>query len=228
MQNTISLKTLIDVEPLTDNQQKTIEAYNEGYMLGLIGSAGTGKTFLACYLAIQDLVKSKQDKKIMIIRSAVPTREIGYLKGSYEEKIDQYTRPYRTIFNELFQRSDAFEQLCERGIIEFESTSFLRGDTYDDKIIIVDEIQNMTFHELDTIMTRIGLESRIMFVGDYKQSDLKQEKDRQGIHQFLSILESMAQFSIVEFGWEDIVRSDLVRDYIMTKEFLEKENDSKR
>lgn len=219
MSATIQLRDMIKVSPITNNQSNAFQYWKDGYHLNLIGSAGTGKTYLALYFAMEELRK-KTINKVIILRSAVPTRDIGYLKGTYEEKIDQYSKPYREVLSQLFNRKDAYDLLIERGLLIFETTSYLRGATFDDAFIIVDEIENMTFHELDSVITRVGENTKILFVGDGNQSDLKQLKDRNGMFSFLEILNHMKDFATVEFGWEDIVRSSLVREYLMTKEHL--------
>jgi predicted ribonuclease YlaK len=177
------------------------------------------------YLALSDVLdKSYEQDKLVIVRSVVPTREMGYLPGSIEEKVDAYTAPYRAIATELFNEKMAYNALEAQGAISFMSTSFIRGQTIDDAIILVDEMQNLTFHELDSIITRVGRNTRIIFSGDYYQSDLNKESDKTGVLDFLNILEVMNNFTTVEFGWADIVRSDFVRDYIMTKEMIERGN----
>ena len=156
----------------------------------------------------------------MIVRSIVPTRDIGYLPGDEEEKKDAYTSPYRSICAELFQNADAWTKLKTAGTVQFMSTSFIRGLTISNAIIVLDEMQNLTFHELDSIITRVGDNCKFIMCGDYYQSDFTKETDKTGILKFLSIIEQLKNFTVVEFGWEDIVRSDFVRDYIMTKEML--------
>ncbi len=211
-------------DPLTDNQRVARESWKEGDNLVLSGSAGTGKTFTALYLALQDVMdKSTPYEKIHLIRSVVPTREVGFLPGTAEEKLLPFITPYMAITNDLFSQAGSYDQLVEQGIIEFHSTSFIRGTTFDNSIIVVDEMQNLTFHELDSVITRVGIESRIMFSGDYYQSDFVKAGDRNGVHKFLEIIEVLKNFSIVEFGWQDIIRSDFVRDYIMTKEMIQRE-----
>lgn len=219
-QRKIRIDDLLTYEPITDNQRIARSAWKEdGDHLVLNGAAGTGKTFSAMYLALEDVLdKSTPWEKIHIVRSVVPTREVGFLPGTIEEKLYPYVAPYIAICNELFDTDTAYERLSDQGIIEFHSTSFIRGTTFDSSIILVDEMQNLTFHELDSVITRVGLDSRIIFCGDYYQSDLPNEKDRQGINNFIQIVELLKKFSIIEFGWQDIVRSDFVRDYIMTKE----------
>lgn len=219
---TVMLDDLYEYEPITENQQIAMERWDEGDNLILAGSAGTGKTFLALYMGIEELLDPKSlFRQMVIIRSVVPTRDIGFLPGSAEEKKAMYNLPYKNIFTELFNDKGAWGKLTSSKKVEFESTSFVRGMTWNDSIIIVDEIQNMTFHELDSVITRVGQNSKIIFCGDYKQSDFKYQDEKEGIFKFLSILEQMKDFSIIQFGWEDIVRSGMVRDYILTKEMLE-------
>lgn len=211
-------------DPLTDNQRVARESWKEGDNLVLSGSAGTGKTFTALYLALQEVMdKSTPYEKIHLIRSVVPTREVGFLPGTAEEKLLPFITPYMAITNDLFSQAGSYEQLVEQGIIEFHSTSFIRGTTFDNSIIVVDESQNLTMHELDSVVTRVGLETRIIFSGDYYQSDFVKARDKNGILEFLSIIELMKDFSIIEFGWQDIIRSDFVRDYIMTKEMMQRQ-----
>ena len=167
------------------------------------------------------IFKGNQLEKVVITRSIVPTREIGFLPGSMEEKMEPYSGPYRAICTELFQDTKAYDKLVEQDAIEFLSTSYIRGTTFNDAVIIVDEMQNLTFHELDSVITRIGQNCRIIFCGDYLQSDFTKESDKNGFGKFLKIIEHMTKFSVVTFTWADIVRSDFVRDYIMTKEMLE-------
>ena len=210
-----------EVEPVTDNQRKAVEAYDSGDSLVLAGSAGTGKTFVALSLALEDVLdKEVPYDKCVIVRSIVPTRDIGYLPGDEEEKKDAYTGPYRSICSELFQSADAWTKLKQAGTVQFMSTSFIRGMPISNAIVVLDEMQNLTFHELDSIITRVGQNCKFIMCGDYYQSDFTKETDKTGILKFLSIIEQLKNFTVVEFGWEDIVRSDFVRDYIMTKEML--------
>ena len=217
----LRLDDMEEVQPVTDNQRKAIEAYDSGDSLVLAGSAGTGKTFIALSLALEDVLdKEVPYDKVVIVRSIVPTRDIGYLPGDEEEKKDAYTSPYRSICAELFQNADAWTKLKTAGTVQFMSTSFIRGLTISNAIIVLDEMQNLTFHELDSIITRVGDNCKFIMCGDYYQSDFTKESDKTGILKFLSIIEQLKNFTVVEFGWEDIVRSDFVRDYIMTKEML--------
>jgi phosphate starvation-inducible PhoH-like protein len=219
----LKIDHLLTYDPITENQKLAYEAFKEGDHLVLCGSAGTGKTFVGMYLALEKVLdKSYEQNKLVIVRSVVPTREMGYLPGSVEEKVDAYTAPYRSICTELFNEKMAYENLEQQDHIEFVSTSFIRGTTLDNCIVLVDEMQNLTFHELDSIITRVGKNSRIIFSGDYYQSDLKSGSDKKGILDFMNIMEVMNNFTTVEYGWADIVRSDFVRDYIMTKEMVER------
>jgi predicted ribonuclease YlaK len=217
----LRIDDLRTVSPITQHQRDASDAFKSGDHLALVGTAGTGKTFMALYFALEEVMdKSTQYDQVKIIRSVVPTRDVGFLPGTLEEKLDAFTGPYRSACSVLFDDNKAWENLIENGVISFDSTSFIRGMTYDNSIIIVDECQNCSFHELDSIITRVGEGTRIIFCGDYHQSDFKNDKDKQGINQFLGILEQMKSFTTVTFTWEDIVRSDFVRDYIMTKEHI--------
>jgi predicted ribonuclease YlaK len=217
----LKIDHLITVEPMTMSQEIVFTAWDEGNHIVMSGTAGSGKTFIGIYLALEDVMdKSTEWEKVIICRSVVPTREIGFLPGTLEEKIEAYTGPYRQICTELFDDKEAYDKLVKHGTVEFVSTSHIRGTTFNDAVIIVDEMQNLTFHELDSIITRVGRNCKIIFCGDYYQSDFTKSSDRQGIQKFLEILELMKKFTVVEFTWADIVRSDFVRDYIMTKELV--------
>ena len=203
---------LLDIDPLTDNQRKLFDAYAEGKHLVAYGCAGTGKTFITLYNALREVLDERTPyEKIYLVRSLVATREIGFLPGSYEDKSDIYQIPYKNMVKYMFQMPSDAES------IKFWSTSFLRGTTLDNSIVIVDEFQNCTAHELDSIITRVGENSKIMFCGDATQSDLQKSNDRNGIVDFMSILRKMPSIDIIEFGVDDIVRSGLVKEYIIAK-----------
>ena len=202
--------SLFDIEPLTQNQILAFESENH---LVLHGVAGTGKTFISCYLAFDDMIKGLYDR-LIIIRSAVPTRDMGFLPGSEKEKGAVYEEPYKNIAIELFDRGDAYEILKTKGLVHFMTTSFIRGVTLKDSVILIDECQNMTFHELDSIITRVGRNCRIIFSGDFKQTDIKNT----GVRPFVRILETMGSFDLVDFKVKDIVRSDFVKEYIIARE----------
>lgn len=207
-------------DPLTENQRKFFNAYKQGhYFIALHGVAGTGKTFCALYKAIEEVLdKSNPFNKIIVVRSAVQGREIGHLPGDADEKMAIYQQPYRQICETLFGRKDAWDRLAEQHHIEFISTSFIRGMSFDDAIIIVDEMQNLTFEEIDTVMTRVGYRSKIIWCGDYRQTDLvKKRNDVSGILKFFDIAYHMESFTRIEFEADDIVRSSLVKDYILAK-----------
>ena len=215
---------LLDIEPITDNQKKLFDSYAEGKHLVAYGTAGTGKTFISLYNALADVLdETTPYERIYLVRSLVSTREIGFLPGDHEDKADIYQIPYKNMVKYMFQMpTDAdFEMLYgnlkAQETIKFWSTSFIRGTTLDNAIVIVDEFQNLNFHELDSIITRIGENSRIIFCGDASQSDLVKTNDRNGIHDFLNILRKMPSFDIIEYGIDDIVRSGLVKEYIISK-----------
>ena len=220
----LSSEYLVDIEPITDNQKVLYESYKSDKHLVAYGAAGTGKTFVTLYNALRDVLDPKTPyERIYIVRSLVSTREIGFLPGDHEDKSSYYQIPYKHMVKYMFQMpSDAdFEMLYgnlkAQETIKFWSTSFLRGTTLDDSIIIVDEFQNLNFHELDSIITRVGQSSKIMFCGDASQSDLTKTNDRNGIMDFMNILRKMPSFDIIEFGVDDIVRSGLVKEYIIAK-----------
>lgn len=201
--------TLFEVEPLTQNQ---VRAFESNKHLVLHGVAGTGKTFISCYLAFDDMSKGAYEQCI-IIRSAVPTRDMGFLPGSEKEKSAVYEEPYKDIANQLFQRGDAYDILKGKNLVHFMTTSFIRGITLRNAVVIVDECQNMSFHELDSIITRVGENCRIIFCGDFRQSDLKFN----GIKDFLRVLKVMEEFDLIDFEIKDIVRSDFLKKYIIAK-----------
>lgn len=225
----IKLDNLKTFTPLTENQKLFFEAYKRGdYFVALHGVAGTGKTFIALYKALEEVLdKSNPFNKIIIVRSAVQSREIGHLPGDVGEKMEIYQQPYRQICETLFGRKDAYQRLDEQGYIEFISTSFIRGMSFDDAIIIVDEVQNMNFEEIDTVMTRVGHRSKIIWCGDYRQTDLRKNNDKSGLLKFFDIAYHMSAFTRIEFTVEDIVRSSLVKDYILAKIKYEDTNEQK-
>jgi len=221
---TINADYLVDIEPITDNQKVLFDSYAEDKNIIAYGSAGTGKTFITLYNAIKDVLDENTSyEKIYMVRSLVSTREIGFLPGDHEDKASLYQIPYKHMVKYMFQMSsDAdFEMLYgnlkAQETIKFWSTSFLRGTTLDNAIIIVDEFQNLNFHELDSIITRVGQNSKIFFCGDASQTDLQKTNERNGIIDFMKIIRSMPSFDLIEFGIDDIVRSGLVKEYLIAK-----------
>jgi predicted ribonuclease YlaK len=220
----INADLLLEIDPLTENQEKLFGSYDDQKNLVAYGAAGTGKTFITLYNALRDVLDERSPyEKIYIVRSLVATREIGFLPGDHEDKSSLYQIPYKNMVKYMFQMPDdaAFEMLYgnlkTQGTISFWSTSFIRGTTLDNAIIIVDEFQNLNFHELDSIITRVGENTKIMFCGDATQSDLVKTNEKNGIVDFMRILRAMPSFDIVEFGVEDIVRSGLCKEYIIAK-----------
>lgn len=206
------------VVPKTEAQRQMIESFMRGYNIISVGSAGTGKSYIAAYLALSALFH-KEVSKIIIVRSAVPSRDMGFLPGSLHEKTEIYTIPYKQIFDELCENGTAWDILVKKGMVEFITTSYVRGITMTNSVVIVDEAQNMTFHELDSVITRLGMDTRLFVCGDTKQCDLVQKRDKSGLEDFISIASRMTEyFDTVNFTRNDIVRSELVKDWITTKE----------
>ena len=220
----INTNYLLDIEPITDNQKRLFESYKEGKHIVAYGTAGTGKTFITLYNALCDVLNPETPyEKIYIVRSLVATREIGFLPGDHEDKSTLYQIPYKHMVKYMFEMPTEadFEMLYgnlkAQDTIDFWSTSFIRGTTFDKTIVIVDEFQNLNYHELDSIMTRVGTQSKIMFCGDATQSDLVKQNEKNGIIDFMRILRLMPSVDVIEFGVEDIVRSGLVKEYILAK-----------
>ncbi len=226
--NTPPLKIKLDhmesIEPMSNNQAKFFDMYRKGsYLVALLGSAGTGKTYAALAKAIEEVLdKGNPFKEVVIVRSIVPLRDIGFLPGSLDEKAEIYELPYKEICTTLFRRNDAYDRLKEQGHIRFLTTTAIRGVSIDDAIIVYDEVQNSNFRELDSVITRVSHRSKIIFCGDVKQNDLtKNKNDVSGLNDFLRILKTMNDYEEVIFTPDDICRSDLVRNYIIAKEKLD-------
>ena len=209
---------------ITDNQKLVFDSWKKGKNQFLFGAAGTGKTFISLYLALQSVMDLKKPyDKVVLVRSLIPTREIGFLPGDEEDKAALYQVPYQNMVQFMFemqneqQFNNLYDKLKGQGTLYFLSTSFLRGLTFDNAVIIVDECQNMNFHELDTIITRVGQDSKIIFCGDFDQTDLVKQNEKNGLHDFLRILEEMEEFHCCEFTIGDIVRSGFVRSYLINK-----------
>ena len=220
----INHNNLVTTKPLTDNQKLVFSTWKAGKNQFLFGAAGTGKTYISLYLALKDVFNLKKPyDKVVLVRSLMPTREIGFLPGDEEDKAALYQVPYQNMVQFMFempneqQFNTLYDRLKGQGSLFFLSTSFLRGLTFDNSIIIVDECQNLNFHELDTIITRVGQDSKIIFCGDFDQTDLTKQNERNGLHDFLRILGEMEEFNCLEFTLGDIVRSGFVRSYLINK-----------
>ena len=223
-QKEITFNQLTNIKPVTDSQKVVFDSWKQGQNQFLYGCAGTGKTFISLYLALSEVLKNETPyDKVIMVRSLIPTREIGFLPGDEEDKSALYQVPYSNMMQFMFEQPNeqAFSMLYDRikqqGSFYFLSTSFLRGLTFDNSIIIVDECQNLNFHELDTIVTRVGQDSKIIFCGDFGQSDLSKLNERNGLIDFLQILHEMEEFNCIEFNIGDIVRSGFVRNYLIQK-----------
>jgi predicted ribonuclease YlaK len=209
------------IQPITDTQAEMFDDYRTGYNIAAVGTAGTGKTMCALYLGLNDVMNKEDYDQVVIVRSAVQTREQGFMPGSQAQKESVYSVPYADIVNDLFGRGDAWEILKQKHQVRFMTSSFVRGLTFDNSIIIVDECQSMTYHELDSIITRVGETSKIIFCGDTAQDDLQGSRNRNdisGLSEFTKVLGRIPSFSVIKFGIEDIVRSGLVKEYIIAKE----------
>ena len=220
----INHNSLVSIKAITDNQKQVFLSWKKNKNQFLFGASGTGKTFISLYLALQDVFNLKKPyDKVVLVRSLIPTREIGFLPGDEEDKSALYQVPYQNMVQFMFQMQNEqqfnslYEKLKGQGSLFFLSTSFLRGLTFDNSIIIVDECQNLNFHELDTIITRVGQDSKIIFCGDFHQTDLIKTNEKNGLHDFLRILEEMEEFNCTEFTIGDIVRSGFVRNYLINK-----------
>jgi phosphate starvation-inducible PhoH-like protein/PhoH-like ATPase len=218
------MNDLVTIKPITDNQKVVFSTWKKGLNQFLFGAAGTGKTFISLYLALQEIMDLKKPAdKVILVRSLIPTREIGFLPGDEEDKAALYQVPYRNMVQFMFEMPNEqafnglYDKLKAQGSLYFLSTSFLRGLTFDNSIIIVDECQNLNFHELDTIITRVGQDSKIVFCGDFGQTDLVRNNEKNGLHDFMRILEEMKEFNCTEFTIGDIVRSGFVRSYLINK-----------
>ena len=220
----INHQQLVTIKPIGENQKTVFDTWKKGKNQFLFGSAGTGKTFISVYNALQDVFDLKKPyDRVVLVRSLIPTREIGFLPGDEEDKAALYQVPYQNMVRFMFEMNNEaqfnslYDRLKGQGSLFFLSTSFLRGLTFDNSIIIVDECQNLNFHELDTIITRVGQDSKIVFCGDFNQTDLVKQNEKNGLHDFLRILEEMEEFNCTEFTLGDIVRSGFVRSYLINK-----------
>lgn len=216
---------LKEIIPLTDNQQKTFDEYDRGQHLVLHGHAGTGKSYISLYLALEDLLdeKPKYDK-IILIRSVVPSRDMGFLPGTIKEKCEVFEEAYKQICNELFGRGDAYDMLKTKGLLEFDTTSFLRGLTFRNSIVIVDESSNLNYQELHTVLTRMGENTRFIVCGDFRQSDFKSDSERNSIKHIMNILDKIPSVSRIEFEKVDVVRSGFVKDFIIASSDYDKDS----
>jgi len=212
---------LKNIQPLTNNQRLAFDHFAKDKNILLHGVAGTGKSFLSLYMSLNQILSGQSTyERVVIVRSVVPTRNMGFLPGNNKEKSRVYEAPYVAICNELFGRGDSYANLTAKGFLEFISTSFVRGTTFNDCIVITDEIQNMDLGELDSVITRVGKNCKVLLCGDFRQSDFRRDAERSGLMKFISIVKQMSCFEFVDFNENDIVRSNLVREYIITKDRL--------
>jgi predicted ribonuclease YlaK len=216
-----SIQNLLQVEAKTENQQRAFDYFLEGYNLILSGSAGSGKTMLALYLGLKSLLLRKYEK-VVIVRSIVPTRNIGFLKGTQQEKECVYEQTYLNLVNKLLPTiPNAYDVMKKEKTIEFTSTSFIRGNNIDKAVVIIDEFSNLTYHELSSVITRLGENVRVIFSGDFYQSDLRYSDEKEGVLKFLKVLSLMEEdFKRVDFTIDDVVRSGLVKRFLLAEHEL--------
>jgi phosphate starvation-inducible protein PhoH len=208
------------IQPITESQRTMCQLFYQGDHILAYGSAGTGKSLIALYLAIADVLDpSKPQNQLVIVRSAVATRDQGFLPGSLDEKLSVFEGPYHDIFSYLFNRNSTYEDMKKAGVIKFVSSSYIRGLTWDNAMVVVDEVENFNMHEISSVMTRLGDHSRIILAGDLKQTDLlKSNRDTTGMHRLIEICNRMPEVSLIEFTQDDIVRSGFVKSWIIASE----------
>ncbi len=206
------------IQPLTLAQKDMFHDFFAGKHICGYGSAGTGKTYIALYLALNEMLKSQSIDRIIIVRSAVPTRDMGFMPGTLEEKEALYERPYRDMCADLLGRSSSYQDMKDAGVIQFSTTSYVRGLTWDNAVVIVDEAQNLIWHEINSIVTRLGDDARLIIVGDIPQDDLVRRRETTGMERLINVAQVMSVFSVIRFTYHDIVRSKFVKDWIMTCE----------
>lgn len=204
------------VVPMNETQRQMIFAFSQGLNIVAYGSAGTGKSYVGCALALEKLFK-RQSEKIVIVRSAVSSRSLGFLPGNLDEKADPYKAPYKQIINRLCGNGTAWDILIKKEMIEFITSSYVRGITIDNATVIVDEFQNCNQNEAMSILTRVGENCQVILLGDTKQTDLK--KDESCFDWVMSVAQRMPRwFDLVHFYPKDIVRSGFCKDLIIAIE----------
>lgn len=227
-QKTFSIHDMKSINPMTRNQQRVFDLWEDDYNITLAGSAGTGKSLCTIYLALQEIlgtIDNRKYDKLIIIRSAVASRDLGFLPGSLEEKMEVYEQPYMQIFDFLFKKKNQYKFMKEAGLVEFHSTAYLRGTTFDNCIIILDEAASLNYHEISTVITRVGTNAKIITIGDTKQNDLIYKKnDTSGFAKFLEISNRMPSMRNVYFNIQDVCRSGLVKEFLVADEQYDERN----
>lgn len=218
--NTNPAISLREISPKTMNQRKAFESFKKNKNIMFHGTAGTGKTFVGLYLALKEVIQHEEHNKVIIVRSVVPSRDIGFLPGNQKEKIKVYEYPYQLICTELFNRGDAYDILKQKNQIEFISTSFIRGITIRNAIVLIDEIQNMNWGEISTVLTRIGENCRVIISGDTKQSDLSEKDGKRDLLKLINVCRNMNTFEFIQMTKNDICRSGFVKEFLIECETL--------
>lgn len=216
----LTVHDLKSIKPLTEPQRQMIESYFMGNHILAEGSAGSGKSYIALWLALNTILSTDTPQdRIIILRSAVASRNVGFLPGTIEEKMEPFELPYKDIVADLTGRYTCYDEMKKAGRITFMPTSYLRGMTWDNAIVILDELQSCNLHELNSVITRCGKNTRFIAIGDNIQNDLIYNKyDQSGLPTFMRIVERMEEFDIIKFTRNDVVRSGLVRAWIAAYE----------
>ena len=197
------------ISPRTPNQQKLVDSFNNNDLTFALGPAGTGKTYIAIALAVRAL-KNREVRKIILSRPAVEAGEkLGFLPGDMKDKIDPYLQPLYDALEDMIPAMKLKEYM-ETKVIQIAPLAFMRGRTLNDAIIVLDEAQNTTTHQIKMFLTRLGMNAKMIITGDVTQIDLPQ-KTQSGLVQALRILNGVPGVGMVEFGKKDIVRHHLVQ-----------------
>ena len=210
----------------TENQKKLANAFRENDLVFALGPAGSGKTYVAIALAVKAL-KNKEVKKIILSRPAVEAGEkLGFLPGDMKEKIDPYLQPLYDALQDMIP-GVKLKEYMENNIIQIAPLAFMRGRTLNDAVIILDEAQNTTPHQIKMFLTRLGLNAKMIITGDMTQIDLPVSQIS-GLAQAIHILESIPGIAQIEFNKSDIVRHKLVQRIVEAYEKYEPRLRAKR
>jgi phosphate starvation-inducible PhoH-like protein len=210
----------------TPNQQKLVETFAKNDLTFAMGPAGTGKTYIAIALAVRAL-KNREIRKIILSRPAVEAGEkLGFLPGDMKDKIDPYLQPLYDALEDMIPAMKLREYMDSK-VIQIAPLAFMRGRTLNDAIIVLDEAQNTTTHQIKMFMTRLGMNAKMIITGDVTQIDLPRST-QSGLIQALRILDGVAGVGRVEFGKKDIVRHQLVQRIVEAYERFDEAQKAER